>query len=657
MWRAEWWALALVLAPALAAQQPDTTLRRYALAEVVIRQDDGPARPLATVQRLTLADLVAIAPATAADAVRLLPGAHLQVNSRGEALVYVRGAAERQVALFLDGIPLNVPWDARFDLSLLPALLLGRVDVVKGPFSALYGPDAAGGAVELATKSLAAPGNLVEVEAAGGLPLQGNAGLSLHHRGARWRVDAGAAALARRGEAVPGGAHLPFSQRGGALRTNTDRAQAGALLRVGRALSARTEMAATVSFAHAEKGVAPESHLDPAQASVRYWRYPVLQFGTLALAADHRFSDRWQARVQAWRTLFAQHIRQYAGVDYDEPLAEQRDGDYTHGARLAAQYAAGGTTARLGFIATTSLHRQRDDEGSAVGALQRYQQHTFSPALDVTQRAGPWTLRAGGGLDVQQTPLTGDKPPLDARQAWNAALGVQRRLGSAFSVRAGASRKTRFPTPRELFGTALNRFLLNPDLRPEQVYAAEVGATFAPHRLQAEAVLFWNRTRDAIDQRTVKVDGKSLRQRVNLEGSYVWGVEATGRARAGGVALEGHATWLRARGIEGDATLPLAEKPALLAYLKAETRLARHLDLLLDVNRIAGAYAAERDGRRPRLPGAWLLGTRVAFQTHFGAAPTTFFVRLDNALDSVLLPQEGLPAAGRAVQAGLRLQR
>jgi iron complex outermembrane receptor protein len=46
---------------------------------------------------------------TVADAVRQLPGATLSRNSRNEEMIYLSGVDPRQVPLYVDGVPLNVP--------------------------------------------------------------------------------------------------------------------------------------------------------------------------------------------------------------------------------------------------------------------------------------------------------------------------------------------------------------------------------------------------------------------------------------------------------------------------------------------------------------------------------------------------------------------
>lgn len=84
----------------------------------------------------------------------MLPG--IQSTTFGGSSVYVRGAESRMTSLYIDGVRIEshdsmsmggAPWD------LLPLDMIERVEVIKGPMSALYGSDAMSGAIQIITKS------------------------------------------------------------------------------------------------------------------------------------------------------------------------------------------------------------------------------------------------------------------------------------------------------------------------------------------------------------------------------------------------------------------------------------------------------------------------------------------------------------------------
>lgn len=93
---------------------------------------------------------------TAADALKLLPGVHLNSNGTRSSLgsVSLRGSRSNQVLILIDGVPMLDPaGSGGYDLSKIPAETIERIETVKGGGSALYGDGAYAGAVNIITKS------------------------------------------------------------------------------------------------------------------------------------------------------------------------------------------------------------------------------------------------------------------------------------------------------------------------------------------------------------------------------------------------------------------------------------------------------------------------------------------------------------------------
>ena len=78
----------------------DTT-EVHRLGEVTVGGYRTPSASVAMTQRISLAQIENRDAFSASEVLRIVPAAHIQTNSRGETLVYLRNAGERQVALFL----------------------------------------------------------------------------------------------------------------------------------------------------------------------------------------------------------------------------------------------------------------------------------------------------------------------------------------------------------------------------------------------------------------------------------------------------------------------------------------------------------------------------------------------------------------------------
>ncbi len=89
---------------------------------------------------------------TVGSAVVALPGTSLSRNSRNEDTVSLRGFDSRQVPMFVDGVPLYVPYDGYIDFARFTTFDLSEIRVAKAGASLLYGPNTLGGAINLVTR-------------------------------------------------------------------------------------------------------------------------------------------------------------------------------------------------------------------------------------------------------------------------------------------------------------------------------------------------------------------------------------------------------------------------------------------------------------------------------------------------------------------------
>lgn len=113
--------------------------------------------------------IVAIQAATVADLMRFLPGiTGIEPGGAGGVTeVYIRGAEANFTTVFVNDVLMNDPTDARggaFDFSSISPVEINRIEVVRGPFSALYGSGALAGAINIDTRAPATenPGSLFQ---------------------------------------------------------------------------------------------------------------------------------------------------------------------------------------------------------------------------------------------------------------------------------------------------------------------------------------------------------------------------------------------------------------------------------------------------------------------------------------------------------------
>lgn len=150
-----------LLAPAGAlAQTPVDSARALGEVRIYASRLDQPANQTGRSVTIIPGSSISRYPVNSLDdLLRCLPA--LEVQSRGsfgaQADITLRGSTFNQVLFLLDGMRLNDPLTGHFAgyLPITPAEI-EQIEIVRGAGSALYGPDAVGGIINIVTKTFAA---------------------------------------------------------------------------------------------------------------------------------------------------------------------------------------------------------------------------------------------------------------------------------------------------------------------------------------------------------------------------------------------------------------------------------------------------------------------------------------------------------------------
>lgn len=638
---------------------------------VVVGSRAARHRSANTVQRIGLAAVERSDATSVSQLARLIPSAHVQTNSRGESLLYLRNAGERQLAVYFDGALLNIPWDNRVDLDLIPALALAGISISKGSVSSEFGPNLMGGAVNLISRDLAGAGRYAEV----GLHIGsgGERQFEAMHMGRSASVSYLAAVgyLERSGQTLPENPDLPFSQTDSHLRTNTDLRRLNVLARAEYTFSSDVAVTIAALAIDAEKGIAPEGHKDPAQGGVRYWRYPDwtnrMVIATLGRPALEDHSISYQTSV--WVNHFDQSIVAYASDAFETPTEREDDDDTTVGGRvvLAGDFERAGIHFSAGAL--HSRHDQIDSEYSfapilrtEAGPRQRYRQLLLNAGLEGDYRIGRAVYSAGVNLDSRSV-LEADVFPEPAPQAaLGGRAGLIYEISGPLEFRASAGRRSRFPTLREQFSGALGRFVLNPNLGSEEAWLSELSLRYEHGALALEATGFLTLTSNTIDQTVVVVEGSSKRKRVNLDGSRNIGVEFDGayrpmpQVRTSATAMISH---LRAEDSDtGAYDRPLTERPENTGTFRVEYVHPGGASAAVEIEYTGRAFSLDDDGEFVDLRVSTVSNLRGGYRTMLASRPQVsaeLFLRVNNVGDTLVENQLGLPGPGRTALAGFKL--
>ena len=648
--------------------------REYSLNEIVVsgRQQEAEAS-VTTVQRVDPAAIESQDAADVSELAALVPATHVQTNSRGQTILYFRNAGDRQVGQFFDGALLNIPWDNRVNISLIPASVVEDMTVTKGVPSVRYGANVLGGAINLQSRTLDAPGQRTEFKGALGTAEQRRASATHLGRTERWDYTASVQYTSRGNQPLPRDADLSNNQPLSDRRVNTDRELFSGFGRASRRFDNGGELAVSALHVDAEQGVAPEGNATDAQS--RYWRYPLWQKSTVIASGQVPLSPTTSLRGAAWGSRFARDIADYSSIDYQDLNQIQEGRDLTGGVRLIGTQNLSLGSLTLALNGLTSRH-----EKTTVPASRRpvdssrsftYRQHIYSAGLEYAAQVHPRVqVSAGASFDGTATPETGPFPDRDPISTWGLNTGVRIDAGRGWAVRGAFGRKSRFPTMRELFGAAIGKFVPNPNLQPVSAWIGEAGVEYRASTFYVGSTAFLNRVYDTIDKRTFTqaiIDEENLpseylgkEQRINLQGARIYGLETTVRwTPTESLVLDGNLTWSRPRAFTASGTQKLDEKPAWLGTGTISYDLPLGLSVRGQGRYTGGIYARNEQNEFVTLPSSpsLILDARLSYalSSLTRSVDGQLYVRGENLTDEAVFVGLGLPRPGRSFRVGLKV--
>ncbi|MCW8924182.1 MAG: TonB-dependent receptor [Gammaproteobacteria bacterium] len=109
----------------------------------------------AVVTLITADDIKATGATNLTDVLEGVPGIHIKTHHFGfRPLIYFRGASAKQTLLMVNGTPMkDLMWGFGIFWKGLPTSMIERIEIIRGPGSALFGSDASAGVINVITKT------------------------------------------------------------------------------------------------------------------------------------------------------------------------------------------------------------------------------------------------------------------------------------------------------------------------------------------------------------------------------------------------------------------------------------------------------------------------------------------------------------------------
>ena len=403
---------------------------------------------------------------------RLTPSAAVATSGPSGSLteVRIRGAEANHTLLFLDGIKINDPaaGDApRFEL--LNADLASRVEVVRGPQSALWGSDAIGGVI--AINGLDDPNGASASAEAGSFGfVRGSASAGLLSS----TTSLAAAVGFQRATGIDSfnghGDKDGYRNLSGRLRATWRPAADVEVGASALALTGRSDFDGfdPLTFAH-------EDTLDNSRNR--------LVAGRLWARAGNSQSP-WSAEIAA--SILGSSNRNFLA---DAEQNRTRGGRRNISAQVERRFSTGPVTNRL--IAAADLERETFHARDTIyGGFSDQDRNRLHEALTVEWRAETKVIT--GDIAVRRDMFNRFKDATSARASLLAAIG------GGFSLAGSYGEGIAQPTFFDLYGFFPNNFLGNPSLRPESSRGFEVSVRYRKGPIAASLTGYRQRLHDEI---------------------------------------------------------------------------------------------------------------------------------------------------------------
>ena len=424
------------------------------------------ARSGASVSVVTRDDLDAAGAVQLVDVLSRLPGITVTQNGGpgGSASLRIRGAGPEYVAVYVDGIRVDDPSSPQtaFNFGTLSTADIGRIEVLRGSQSALYGGSAVGGVVNISTLGATEDGVTQSLQLEAGSYRTYLARYGIAYRDERFEAAVNVSHQRTRGFS----AHEPFP---GAPGLEPDGLETSRLSFSGRYQMTDETALGLSGFVQDSKSEFDNFGAD-ADNLLKRREYGLRVFGEYAMGNTvHELSaalydlnrEAFQPRGVSAGAFEARRISfAYKGVTELSPALTLIYGADTQREAITVR-GQGPDSTRVSGIFAQALWTPRDD-------------------LDVSA-----TLRADHNSGFG-TFYTGR-----IAAAWQASEGLV--------LRGAAGRGFRAPSINEQLGNPVWSIAPNPDLAPETSISAEIGADYSfANGAEISATLFHLTTDDAI---------------------------------------------------------------------------------------------------------------------------------------------------------------
>ncbi|MFB9107184.1 TonB-dependent receptor plug domain-containing protein [Flavobacterium gyeonganense] len=535
--------ISLLLLPLLGFSQQNNskqidsvkTSKTFMLGEVIVTN----SRSKVTLNTITSKTMESQNKMDVSRALNLLPGVTLTASGpRNESMVSVRGFDLRQVPVYMDGIPVYVPYDGYVDLARFTTFDLAKIDVSKGFSSIIYGPNSLGGAINLVSRK---PVKKFEFDGSLGLiDTDGQkSNLNIGSDFSKFYVQAGLSYLDRKSYQMSKD-FVPIKNEDGKERDNSYRTDQKVSFKIGWTPNKKSESALGYINQKGEKGnpvYAGSDAKNSLLAKPRFWQWPNWDKESIYFISNTNLNDKNSFKTRLYYDKFKNLLISYDDATYapiTKPYAfKSYYDDYTYGGNLEYEtHFIPKNNLKIAVQFKEDVHR----ENNLGEPLRRFDDQTITIGIeDIYKVTEKFTVIPGVSYNSREnkkaedynstTKVISDYPDAGKSDAVNAQIGLFYQLNETQKLGATVSQKTRFATIKDRYSYRMGTAIPNPDLKPETAlnYELNYNVEFFS-KLNFHTALFYSSLTDAILSVSNVEPGKSQMQ--NFGEAEYKGIEA-----------------------------------------------------------------------------------------------------------------------------------
>ncbi len=593
-----------------------------------------------------------------ADALDNISGINADTQGgRAEQTLYIRGFDAKRIGVFIDGIPVYVPYDGNFDYDRFLTADIAEIDVSKGYSSVLYGANTMGGVVNIISKK---PTKALEGEFKAGVVFDSDGALARRQTSLNigTRQDHFYAQLGalytdqdhyRLSDDFTATASQPEGDR---LRSKNEDYKIN--FKTGYIADDGSEIAIGYSSQNGQKQQPPTT--DTTFSKQKYWDWPYWDKETFFVNGQKNLGNGY-IKALAYYDTFKNALNSYANSSYTTyntfgSTFKSKYDDYSFGGRL--EY---GVELDKHFLTAAANYKKDSHEGydiSKTTDIETLTEHYVDSTLtfgleDVYTLSSQWQILAGLSYDRRE----GDKIydtntayldmlTLKTQSSLNPEAAVIFSPDATTKIRASVAQKTYMPSMKDRYSRKFGTSVPNVDLDNEVATHYELSFQKNIGQYKTRVNAFFTRVEDAI-QNVVYAPDPAYLQNQNVGTFDHRGIETELSYKSDTLEAGGNYTYISVKNCD-NSSIKRIDVPKHQIFAFAQQDIGYNVALYGAMKFRKGAYEQKLDSSYVINP------TFTTFDIKAIYTPTetiTAEVGVKNLTDKLYQYDMGFPLAGR----------